>query len=69
MFGAVWGQADLRKALAHAGARVLEGDLPVPHAHTQFDETGRLTDDDIRARLAEVVYGLIEETVPLPVAA
>ena len=40
MFGAVWAQAELRKVLASAGARVLEGELPVPVAHTLFDEAG-----------------------------
>ena len=32
MFGAVWAQAELRKVLASAGARVLDGELPVPVA-------------------------------------
>ncbi len=50
-FGAVWAQAELRKVLAALGARVLDLELPVPHAHTRFDEGG-LTDDEIRAGLA-----------------
>jgi chromate reductase, NAD(P)H dehydrogenase (quinone) len=58
-FGAVWAQADLRKVLAAIGARVFEGEVAVGHAHTRFDEDGRLTDDDIREQLAEVVDGLI----------
>jgi chromate reductase, NAD(P)H dehydrogenase (quinone) len=57
-FGAVWAQADLRKVLAAIGARVFEGEVAVGHAHTRFDEEGRLTDDDIREQLAEVVDGL-----------
>ena len=69
LFGAVWAQADLRKVLAATGARVLDGELPVGHAHTRFDEDGRLTDDDVRTRLAEVVYALVDERVPLPLAA
>ena len=70
MFGAVWAQAELRKVLAATGARVVEGELPVAHAHTRFDGD-RLLDDELRARLAEVVYGLVGETVavPAPVAA
>jgi chromate reductase len=59
-FGAVWAQAELRKVLAALGARVLEVELPVPHAHTRFDEGG-LTDDEIRASLAEAVEGLAAE--------
>ncbi|HET9675674.1 MAG TPA: NAD(P)H-dependent oxidoreductase [Gaiellaceae bacterium] len=34
-FGAVWAQAELRKVLAALGARVLDVELPVPHAHTR----------------------------------
>jgi len=59
-FGAVWAQAELRKVLAALGARVLDVELPVPHAHTRFDE-GDLTDDEIRTALAEVLETLAEE--------
>src|SRR5438309_1321209 len=46
-FGAVWAQAELRKVLAALGARVLDLELAVPHAHTRFQE-GDLTDAEIR---------------------
>jgi chromate reductase, NAD(P)H dehydrogenase (quinone) len=59
-FGAVWAQAELRKVLAALGARVLDLELPVPHAHTRFDEAG-LTDDEIRASIAEVMEALAAE--------
>ena len=59
-FGAVWAQAELRKVLAALGARVLDLELPVPHAHTRFDE-GELTDDEIRAGLAEAIEALAAE--------
>ena len=59
-FGAVWAQAELRKVLAVLGARVLDVELPVPYAHTRFDEDG-LTDDEIRASLAEAVEALAAE--------
>jgi chromate reductase len=39
-FGAVWAQAELRKVLAAVGARVLDLELPVPHAHTRFEDGG-----------------------------
>ena len=58
-FGAVWAQADLRKVLAAIGARVVEGEIAAGHAHTRFDEQGRLIDDDIREQLTEVVDGLV----------
>ena len=69
MFGAVWAQAELRKVLAATGARVVEAELPVGHAETRFDEDAKLADEDLRERLAEVVFTLVDETVLLPVAA
>jgi chromate reductase len=64
MFGAAWAQAELRKVLASAGARVVEGELPVPAAHTRFDEDGRLLDEGIRERLGEVVATLAAVAAP-----
>jgi chromate reductase, NAD(P)H dehydrogenase (quinone) len=59
-FGAVWAQAELRKVLASLGARVLDVELPVPHAHTRVVD-GRLVDDEIRLRLLETVEALAAE--------
>ena len=59
-FGAVWAQAELRKVLAAVGARVLDLELPVPHAHTRFED-GALTDDEIRARLDDAIQALAGE--------
>jgi len=58
-FGAVWAQAELRKVLSALGARVLDVELPVPHAHTRFEEGG-LTDDEIRAALEDVLDALTD---------
>jgi chromate reductase, NAD(P)H dehydrogenase (quinone) len=69
MFGAVWAQAELRKVLAATGARVVEGEVPVGHAHTRFDDEGRLVDDGIREQLAAVVENLVSEVRPARVAA
>jgi chromate reductase len=69
MFGAVWAQAELRKVLASAGARVVEGELPVPASHTRFDENGRLVDEEIRERLAEIVHTLVGVAARVPAAA
>lgn len=59
MFGAVWSQAELRKALASAGARVVDRELPVANADEAFDEGGALADEDLslelRGILAEVL--------------
>ena len=59
-FGAVWAQAELRKVLAALGARVLDVEVPVPHAHTRF-ENGVLTDDESRLSVLEAVESLAAE--------
>jgi chromate reductase len=59
-FGAAWAQAELRKVLAALGARVLDFELPVPRCQTRFEE-GELTDEEIRAGLADAVAALAEE--------
>lgn len=61
MLGAVGGQADLRKALARLGARVLDVGVAVPQAREQFDESGRLHSDELRAQLADVLAALHDE--------
>jgi chromate reductase len=63
-FGAVWAQAELRKALATAGARVVEGEAAVGHADTRFDEHRELTDASIAEQVDEVVANLLAETEP-----
>src|SRR5207247_137974 len=40
MFGAVWAQAELRKVLGAAGARVTEVELAVGHAHEHLGAAG-----------------------------
>lgn len=64
MFGAVWSQAELRKSLAAAGARVVDGEVAVGHAHTRFDEHGELTDPEIAEQVGAVVATLIGEAEP-----
>jgi chromate reductase len=59
MFGAVWSQAELRKALSASGARVIETDLPVGHAHEAFSDDGRLADVELRERYVEVLDELV----------
>jgi len=57
-FGAVWAQAELRKVLGAAGARVVDGEVIVGHAHRKMDDAGVLLDDEIREQLVEVISGL-----------
>jgi chromate reductase len=68
LFGAVWAQAEVRKVLKHIGGRVIEADLPVPTADTQFDEDGNLKDPGLRERLGELVNALVAETSGVPAA-
>lgn len=58
MFGAVWAQAELRKVLAATGARVVDGELPLPRAHERFDASGRLVEDEYAARLRALLDAL-----------
>jgi len=60
MFGAVWSQAETRKVLGAIGARVLDLELPVPTAHEQFTEVGRLSDEDLERELVAALTALIE---------
>jgi chromate reductase len=55
MFGAVWAQAEVRKVLKTIGADVLDGELPVPHAHLAFGDDGHLADAGTRDALGELV--------------
>jgi chromate reductase len=68
-FGGVWAQAELRKALRVAGARVVEGEVAVPHAHLRLEEDGRLLDDELRGRVAVVAGTLVAEARPAALAA
>ncbi len=68
-FGAMWAQADLRKVLGAAGARVVGDELPVTHAHEKFDSSGRLLDAELFERLRLLLETLATEAVPVSVAA
>ncbi len=58
-YGALWAQDHLRKALALAGARVTEVELPVGRSHEKFDETGKLTDQETIDQLEEIIAALV----------
>ena len=64
MFGAVWAQAELRKVLAAAGARVVEGEVAVGHAHTRFDEQGRFTAPELGEQVDAVIEALLAAVEP-----
>ena len=68
-YGAIWAQQDLRRVLGIAGARVVDGELPVARAQDAFDETGTLLDKGVAARLARHLAALVAEAAPVAVAA
>jgi chromate reductase, NAD(P)H dehydrogenase (quinone) len=67
-YGAIWAQQDLRRILGIAGARVVEGELPVARAQTVFDETGELRDPLVAERLRAHLEALVHEAA-VPIAA
>jgi chromate reductase, NAD(P)H dehydrogenase (quinone) len=68
-FGAMWAQADLRRILGIAGARVTGDELPVTRAHERFDGAGRLLDGELHGRLRLVIENLAGAAVDISVAA
>ena len=60
LFGAVWAQAEVRKALKASGAHVLDSELPVGLADTAF-AGGTLADPELAERLADLVGDLVRE--------
>jgi chromate reductase len=68
-YGAIWAQDHLRKSLGLAGARVMDGDLPVGRAQERFDVDGELVDLELRERLQEIVANLADRAGQLAKAA
>jgi chromate reductase len=64
MFGAVWAQAELRKSLAAAGARVIDRELPVADAENAFAADGALAEHDQSLALGEILAELLAEARP-----
>jgi chromate reductase len=64
-FGGMWAQADLRKILGAAGARVVGDELPVTHAHEKFDAAGRLLDGELFERLRLLLETVALEAIPV----
>jgi chromate reductase len=58
MFGAVWAQAELRKSLGAAGARVVDLDLPIGSAAEAFDDEDNLIDGDQEDQLRGILVEL-----------
>jgi chromate reductase len=69
LFGAVWAQAELRKVLGSAGARVADVELAVGHAHEHLDLDGHPSDLAQAEALRDSVGILLGEVPLLAVAA
>jgi chromate reductase len=69
LFGAVWAQAETRKALSIAGADVLEDEFPLGQADIAFDDDGTLLDSELNERLGEIVGRLADHQRELTTAA
>src|SRR5215211_486013 len=61
LFGAVWAQAEVRKALKASGAHVLDAELPVGIADGAFTDDGSLADPELTARLGDLLGDLCRE--------
>jgi chromate reductase, NAD(P)H dehydrogenase (quinone) len=68
MFGAVGAQAELRKVLGATGARVLEIELAVGHAHEHLDDGGHPLDPAQEETLRDSILVLLGELQNLDVA-
>jgi chromate reductase len=68
-YGAIWAQQDLRRILGIAGARVIDGEVPVAHAQNVFDGSGRLLDTLVAERLRDHVVALVHDAAPALIAA
>jgi chromate reductase len=69
LFGAVWAQAELRKALRTAGAEVLDDELPVGLADEAFAADGTLRDPSQAHALTAITARLVDRTRSTAVAA
>ena len=61
-FGALWSQADLRKTLGAAGARVTDRELPLAIAGEAFNDDGTLKDHDLTLELDAILADLLDTT-------
>ena len=66
IFGAIWAQAELRKSLSSAGARVIGAELAVAGAGGAFLPSGELRDPALATGLHEVLAALAEATTAGP---
>jgi len=69
MFGAVWAQAELRKVLGALGGRVVDAELPIPHAAQAYADGELELSPEQAAALDEILAELLSEVEELREAA
>jgi chromate reductase len=68
-YGGVWAQADLRKSLGIAGARLVQAELAVGKAGDHLYEDGEIVDADTQEKITAVLEDLVATAEPALVAA
>jgi chromate reductase, NAD(P)H dehydrogenase (quinone) len=68
-YGGVWAQADLRKSLGIAGARLVQAELALGHAGDHLYDDGEIADSDTHDKLAQVLIDIVETAEPAALAA
>jgi len=68
-YGGVWAQADLRKSLGIAGARLVSAELAIGKAGEHLYEDGEIADSDTHDKLAQVLADIAETAEPVALAA
>jgi chromate reductase len=69
LFGAVWAQAETRKVLGSAGARVVDRELPVPQADEALGADGLPLEVDALETLSATLDELLDLAAPARAAA
>jgi chromate reductase len=69
LFGAVWAQAETRKVLGSAGARVIDRELPVAQAEEALGADGLPLDRDALEALSATLDELVDSATSTQIAA
>jgi chromate reductase, NAD(P)H dehydrogenase (quinone) len=68
-YGGIWAQAELRKSLGIAGARLVQAELAVGHAGDHLYDDGEIADADTHEKLQQVLTDLVQTAEPAALAA
>jgi chromate reductase, NAD(P)H dehydrogenase (quinone) len=68
-YGGIWAQADLRKSLGIAGARLVEAELAIGKAGEHLYDDGEIADADTHEKLVQVLADMATTAEPMALAA